>query len=166
MLLGFYLFGLFFFYWGNIQLCKIKADAFSDGDYKIPTQSLTIFSSDTKGIVLVGKKEILANGKLYDIVRTKINNGKTLYYALSDEEEDTLVLDLTDWEKNNSQEKSMPGKTMNVQLDKFFTLKKYPAPLLVCSSYLSGHRKIRSDFFLYKSPFINIFSPPPNNFLS
>ena len=64
-LLGFNLFGLYFFYLGKIQLCKIKADEYSDAEYKIPERSMVIFSSDTKGIELINKKEILADGKNY-----------------------------------------------------------------------------------------------------
>lgn len=127
---------------------------------------MVIFSSDTKGIELINKKEILADGKLYDIVKTEISNGKKLYYTLSDEEEDEYQLELTDWEKNNSQEKSMPGKTINLDLLKYFTLENCQDFVLDCSIHFRGNTETGSDSFLYKSPYKNIFSPPPDNLLS
>jgi hypothetical protein len=164
LLLGFNSFGLFFFYWGEIQLCKIKAEEYSDADYKMPGKSLIVFSSDTKGIELINKKEILADGKLYDIVKTEISNGIILYYTLHDKDEDEYVQSLTDWGKNNFQEKSLPGKTINLHLAKYFTVEKYhpvSAPL-----HLRSDVKATSDSFFYTSPFKNIFSPPPDNLLS
>jgi hypothetical protein len=164
LLLGFNSFGLFFFYWGEIQLCKIKADEYSDADY-IPAKSLSVFSSDTKGIKMVDKNEILVAGKLYDIVKTQISNGITLYYALGDEDEDKYVQNLTDWEKNNSEEKSMPGKTINLHLAKYFTVEKYHDPVSPLL-HLRIDVKTASDSFFYTSPLKNIFSPPPDNLLS
>ncbi|HEV8083000.1 MAG TPA: hypothetical protein VGP55_07355 [Chitinophagaceae bacterium] len=127
---------------------------------------MIIFSSDTKGIELINKKEILADGKLYDIVKTEMSDGKKLYYTLSDEEEDEYQLELTDWEKNNSQEKSMPGKTINLQLLKYFTVEKYQSFVLYCSIHFRCNTKTGSDSFLFKSPYKNIFSPPPDKLLS
>jgi hypothetical protein len=89
-----------------------------------------------------------------------------LYYTLSDEDEDEYVQNLTDWEKNNSREKSLPGKTIIVHLAKYFTDEKYQYPLLASSLHLSTDVKTVSDSFLYTSPFKNIFSPPPDNLLS
>lgn len=165
LLLGFNSFGLFFFYWGEIQLCKIKADEYSDADY-IPAKSLIVFSSGTKGIELVDKKEILVDGKLYDIVKTQISNGITLYYTIIDEEEYEYVQNLTDWEKNNSGEKSLPGKTINLHIAKYFTDEKYQHPVFASSLPVRSDMKTVSDSFLYTSPFKNIFSPPPDNLLS
>lgn len=165
LLLGFNSFGLFFFYWGEIQLCKIKADEYSDADY-IPAKSLVVFSSGTKGIELVNKNEILADGKLYDIVKTAISNGITLYYTLSDEDEDGYVQNLTDWAKSNSEEKSLPAKTINLHLAKYFTAEKYHHYHTVSSLHGSPGVNTASDSFFYTSPYKNIFSPPPDNLLS
>ena len=165
LLIGFNSFGLFFFYWGEIQLCKIKADEYSNADY-MPAKSLTIFSSATKGLDLVDKKEILVDGKLYDIVKTEISNGITLYYTISDEEEDEYVQNLSDWGKNNAEEKSLPGKTINLHMAKYFTAEKYPSPVSVSSLHRCTCVKTVSDSFFYTSPYKNIFSPPPNNLSS
>jgi len=166
VLLGFNSFGLFIFYWGEIQLCKIKAEAYSDSDYSMPEKSLTVFSSDTKGIELINKKEIRSNGKLYDIVKTELSNGITKYYTLHDEDEDEDVQNLSDWEKNNSQENSLPGKTINLHLEKYFTAEKNHNSITTSSLHHGSDVKTASDSFFYNSPLKNIFSPPPNNFLS
>lgn len=152
--------GLFFFYWGEIQLCKIKADEYSDADY-IPAKSFIVFSSENKNLEFVDKKEIRVDGKLYDIVKIGISNGITLYFTLSDEEEDGYVQNLSEWQKNNTGEKSLPGKTINLYLAKYFTLEKYQ-PVVACSISLAAEMKTASDRFFYKSPFKNTFSPPPD----
>jgi hypothetical protein len=166
VLLGFNSFGLFIFYWGEIQLCKIKSEAYSDSDYSMPEKSFTVFSSDTKGIELINKKEIRANGKLYDIVKTELSNGITKYYTLHDEDEDEDVQNLSDWGKNNSQENSLPGKTINLHLEKYFTAEKNHNSITTSSLHNSSHLKTARDYFFYNSPLKNIFSPPPNYFLS
>ena len=51
-------------------------------------KKLILFSSDNKGFKLVDNDEILANGKMYDIVKTTTGNGVTLYFALADNDED------------------------------------------------------------------------------
>jgi hypothetical protein len=165
LLIGFNSFGLFFFYWGEIQLCKIKADEYSNADY-MPAKSLVVFSSPTKGLEWVDKKEILVDGKLFDIVKTETSNGITWYYTLSDEEEDEYVQNLSDWGKNNAEEKSLPGKTINLHMAKYFTAEKYHGPFSVSSLHRCTRVKTSSDSFFYTSPCKNIFSPPPNNLLS
>ncbi len=165
-MLGFNLFGLFFIYQGKIQLCKIRANDYSDADHKIPESTLTVFSSNTSGIKFLNEKEILFDGKLYDIIRSETDNGKTLYYTLSDKEEDEYQLDLTDWEKNHSQETSIPGKSINLHLEKYFTTKRNHIPVFDPSLFIKGKAIAISDAFLYKPPSKNIFAPPPDNLIS
>ena len=114
-----------------------------------------------KGIKRVDKNEILVDGKLYDIVETQFSNGIILYYTISDEDEDEYVQNLTDWGKNN-QENSLPGKTISIHLAKYFTIEKYHHPVSASSIHLRTGMKTVSDSFFYASPFINIFSPPPD----
>ena len=158
-------FGLFFFYWGEIQLCKIKAGEYSDVDY-IPAKSLIVFSSGSRDFKLVDKNEILAGGKLYDIVKTNTSNGITMYYTLSDEDEDEYVQNLSDWEKSNADEKSLPAKTINVHMAKYFTIEKYHDPIRHSSLHLFINGKAENEPFFYLSPSMNIFSPPPDNVVS
>ncbi len=164
--MGFNLFGVYFIYLEKIELCKIRADDCSDVDYEIAGKRSVTFSSDTKGLVFLSKKEILVNGKLYDIVKSEINNGKKIYYAFADEEQDEYQLDLTDWEKSNGQEKSLPGKTINLHLIKYFTAKNSTDIIHVHHIILHGHVLTANDTFLYTSPYKNVLATPPDNFIS
>ncbi len=164
--MGFNLFGVFFIYLEKIELCKIRADDYSDVDYETAGKRPITFSADTKGLVFLSKKEVLINGKLYDIVKSEINNGKEFYYAFADEEEDEYQSDLTDWEKSNGQEKSLPGKTINLHLVKYFTAKKYTTIIYMHHLVLQGIVVTASDAFLYKSPYKYVFATPPDNFIS
>ncbi len=164
-MLGFNSVGLFFFYWGEIQLCKIKADEYSDADF-IPARSLTVFSSNNKDIKLVNDNEIFADGKMYDIIKTATSKGITSYFTLSDEEEDSYVQSLRDWEKGNSQEPSLPGKIINVHLAKYFIVSKYSTISCVFSLDFYSNVKTVSDSFFYRSPLQNVISPPPDKSLS
>ena len=157
---------MFFFYWGKIELCKIKAQDYTEGFYQLREKSLTLFSSGSKDFQLINDDEILAGGNLYDIVKTEIRDGKTLYYTLSDEAEDVYVQQLADWGKSNSEEQSLPTKTVGLHIAKYFDIKEHSYSSL--KNILRLHKNIRSsnDLFLYISPLKNIFSPPPNNFLS
>jgi hypothetical protein len=161
LLLGFNSFGLFFLYWGEIQLCKIKADEYSNADY-IPPKPLTIFSSANRDFKIINKTEILSHGKLYDIVKTQISDGVTSYYTLSDEEEDSYVQSLTDWAGNNTEEKNLPAKTITFHLAKYFNVEKY-ADSFSFSLRAHSNVKIERDHFFYASPLKNIFFPPPDN---
>ena len=165
-MLGFNSFGLFFFYWGKIELCKIKAQDYADGYYQLKEKKLTTFSSGANNFQLINGDEILAGGNLYDIVKTEITNGKTLYYTLSDEAEDVYVQQLSDCSKSNSEEQSLPGKTVGLHIAKYFDVKEDSYFSLNNILRLHANIRICNDPFLYTSPLKNIFSPPPNNFLS
>jgi len=85
---------------------------------------------------------------------------------LHDEDEDEYVHNLTNWEKDNSPEKSLPGKTINLQLTKYFTVEKSPASFVASSTHLCTDAKAASDSFLYTSPLKNILTPPPDHLVS
>ncbi len=157
---------MFFFYWGKIEFCKIKARDYTDDYYQLREKSLTLFSPGSEDFQLVNDDEILAGGNLYDIVKTETNNGKTLYYALSDEEEDACIQQLAGLSKSNPEEQSLPTKTFGLHIAKYFEITNDSYSSL--KSFLCVHDKVSlsNDLFLYLSPLKNIFSPPPDNFLS
>ncbi len=147
-------------------MCKIKAEDFAENYYQLPEKSITLFSTGSKNFQLINDHEILASGHLYDIVKTKISNGETLYYTYSDEEEDADVKQLTDWGKSNAEDKSMPTKTISLHLGKYFGIKKYSNSFLTEQLNLLRYGRLTNDLFLYISPLQHIFSPPPNNLFS
>ncbi|MDP4284905.1 MAG: hypothetical protein Q8891_10795 [Bacteroidota bacterium] len=108
----------------------------------------------------------MADGKLYDIVKTEIRNGVTLYYALHDQEEDKDVKDLADWGKNNSPDNPLPGKTTRPELAKYFRMEKLPVSPALSYLHSSTDIKTINDCFLYASPLKIIFVPPPDSLLS
>jgi len=165
LLLGFNSFGLSFFYLAEIQLCKIKAEEYADESRDIGDKKLILFSSDTKGFERVNKTEIRVDGKMYDIVRTQAVKGEILYYTLADNDEDEYVHQLTDLEKNNSAEKSLPGKTIKAYDAKYFTVKNNLDPAYFSLERLSNLRAATESSF-YPRISKDIFSPPPNRLFS
>jgi hypothetical protein len=163
-LLGLSSFGLSLFYCGEIQLCKIKAEKYADNDHIEKEQKLIVFSSGAKGVKLVNEHEILANGKMYDIVKTKLHNGTVLYYAVSDTDEDDFVLDLT-WLEKGGADQSVPAKIIKLYDLKYFDIENKFIPTGTWSALLPGLKPVNGHMS-YPSPFRDIFSPPPNRLLS
>ncbi len=143
----------------------MKAEEYADTYYQLPEKTFTIFSSDDKDFQFNDDHEILANGNLYDIVKTEIRNGKTFYYALSDLEEDSYVHQLAKWGKSNSGEQSLPGKTVDIHIAKYFEIIKYYPPVF---TLLRVHEtvKLSNSLFQYISPLKIVLSPPPDFLLS
>jgi hypothetical protein len=120
-----------------------------------------LFSSDSKGFKLVDDDEILANGKMYNIVKTRTSNGITSYYTRADGDEDEFLQNLTNVEKSNTTEKSSPEKTIKLYEAKYFAVRKdhYPARFLL--DLLAG-ASTPEGILLYNSLFKDIYAPPPD----
>lgn len=97
---------------------------------------------------------------MYDIVKTRTSNGKVLYYAFADEDEDEYVQNLADSEKNNSTGKSLPGKNINPYAAKYFTVKKSRYPICFSLNLLISLPPLKNAL-PYNSSFEDIYSPPP-----
>ncbi len=98
---------------------------------------------------------------MYDIVKTRTSNGVTLYYAVADSDEDEYVNKLTDVEKGNATEKSLPGKTIKLYDAKYFAAKKNHHP--ACFSLdLPPGAITPENTMLYNSLFNDIYAPPPD----
>ncbi|ASU32663.1 hypothetical protein [Mucilaginibacter xinganensis] len=128
-------------------------------------QKFILFSSDSKGFKLVDDDEILANGKMYDIVKTSKANGVTSYYTCADADEDALVNKLTHVEKSNATGKLLVGKTIKIYAAKYFASGKNHQHL-----YFSLNLPARAPFpesaFLYDFLFKDIYAPPPDCLVS
>ncbi len=160
------MFGLQFFYWVQIQICKIKAEVYEEANRRdIGEGRLTLFSSRSAEIHLVNDREFTSGGKMYDIVKTKIIKGVKCYYALVDNDEDNDLHALKNAEKNSSDEKSVPGKTIKLYNAKYVAVE---APGPVIYQPFNGLVNLRpvSSFFHYASPFGDIYAPPPDSLLS
>lgn len=161
-LLGFNSFGLFFFFWGEIQLCKIKAEDYSGEQYSLPQASLTLFSSGNPGFHKINDHEISSEGKLYDIVKTVVREGKTIYITYHDKNEDEFSAGLSLWGKSNSQENSLPGKSITIQLAKFFTRQNQIAAHHLVAIKPFARKFTINDGFLYSAPALSVEVPPPD----
>jgi len=123
------------------------------------------FSSATKGLQSVGDDELLVNGKMYDVVKTNMRNGVKYYYAVSDNDEDTYIHKLADAEKGDTGVNSLPVKTFKFYELKYVAATRNFVPTLNPSYQLTNFSCITSPM-IYLSNFKDIFSPPPNHFLS
>jgi len=160
LLLGFNAFGLSLFYCVQIEFCKIKESAISNIADKGNT--LTLFSSSTKNFKLVGDDEIEGGGMMFDIVKTKTQNGTTLYYAQSDNDEDWLLQKLSNTEKGNPAEKSLPGKSIRLGDPINCSTEKTKQ---VFTAILTHRESIKTvnDNFIYPAVSKDIYAPPPDN---
>lgn len=143
----------------------MKAEYYADTYYQLPEKTLTIFSSGDKDFQFNDDHEILANGNLYDIVKTEIRDGKTFYYALSDLEEDSYVDQVAKLSKSSSGEKSLPAKSVDIHIGKYYEIiKHYPRACALLR--VRETVKISNFLFQYTSPLKTVFSPPPDFLLS
>jgi hypothetical protein len=156
---------LSFFYLAEIQLCKIKAENYANEDHTTGDKKLTLIPSDSKGVELVNKNEILTDGKMYDIVKTQVRNGKTFYYTIADKDEDRDIQKLTNLEKNSTGERSLPGKTIKLYDAKYFTVEKQSQNIDHSNCLSPGSSAVNNAGF-YTSPLKDIFSPPPDYLFS
>lgn len=162
-LIGYNSFGLPFFYWAKIQVCKIKAELAETG-HRGP-QKLTVISSADKGLQLISNDELQVDGKMYDIVKIRISNGVKYYYATSDQDEDAYIHKLADTENHETGANSLPVKMLKLYEAKYFvTLEKY-TPVNFCFPYTTGFGVISTPF-TYRAHFKDILSPPPDLFFS
>lgn len=132
------------------------------GAGKAPGKKLIAFSPDNNTFKLVDDDEILASGKMYDIVKTCTSKGKVLYYAYADRDEDEFVQNLANSEKNNSTEKSLPGKNINPYAAKCFAVKESTSPVCFSTCLLFKSVFLKDDLS-YNSMFKNTYSPPPEH---
>ena len=143
----------------EIQICKIKAEGHADDE--AAGEKLVLFSSDSKGFRLVDDDEILANGKMYDIVKIRTGNGITSYYTHADNDEDEFLQKLTNVEKSNATDKSPPGKIIKLYEAKYFANRKDHCPACF-SSDLLARASTPESILLYNSLFKDIYAPPPD----
>lgn len=110
---------------------------------------------------MVNETEIRAHGKMYDIIKKQIVKSKIFYYAIADNDEDEYAHQLTDLEKNNTAEKSLPGKTAKAFEAKYFSVINNNDPVTLSLDRLPDEQAL-NKLIRYLSISKDIFSPPPN----
>jgi hypothetical protein len=161
-LLGINTTGISFFYCIEIEMCKIKA---KDSDnVQVEKKRAIVFSSRSPGFKLVGDDELMAGGKMYDIVEKQIVNGVTEYYAANDNDEDAVLNKLSVSNKTSTADKSLASARFKIY-DVVYCLpkaKKYQARSF---SKIDAARIPDAPGF-YRIYFRTIISPPPELSLS
>jgi hypothetical protein len=155
--------GLLLYYCISIQLCKIKFDEEINSRSYLNEQSLCEFSADSKGFQLLNEKEFKIYDKHFDIVKRENYKGKTIFYAVSDEKEDAFTDHVIKIEKNNTGSKSLPAKSNNQLLLIYFSGNKDFYLISLFQLNKTSNAGLADGQVFYQSPFMNIFSPPPNN---
>ncbi len=155
-------FGLLLFDLVEIQVCKIRSEL--DDHYDPRIDNYIEFTSDQKDIEVLNGKEIRANGKMYDIIKKEFRNGRIKYFAVCDLREDSYVENAASLIKNNLDlyPNSLPVKNFYDNVLKFPNYNKNFASQLRNKIMQCSLINIAVYVSLYKSPTINIFSPPPN----
>ena len=89
------LFGLYYY----AAKIKLKNDFWSSVDFKDDSVPVTKVSSDdinsNLNITVLENDELKIDGEFFDIIKTEIIDGKTIYYCFSDDNEDHLEKALT-----------------------------------------------------------------------
>ena len=130
----------------------------------LPEQQLTTFifamnTSDSR-LKILDKREILVDGKLYDVVR-KTDDGKQIkYFCMYDREEESLIAKTRLF---NSKAQQMPLQTSARNIaDKIIK-----SGIVINETALTPESSITIySFYLknyYSDPVIQILPPPPNN---
>ena len=82
--------GYYFFY--IIKQYQIKEEIKQQIFAHLPNSSFFVIDENNKNIVWdEAEKECSINGKMYDVVKTKINNGIKTYYCINDVKEEGLL---------------------------------------------------------------------------
>lgn len=83
--------GLFYTIFLNISLIKAKLDASEKIFLQSTKEKLTLIKIPSKNAERIGEKEILYEGKRYDIATSSDKNDTTYYYVLEDHEEERAL---------------------------------------------------------------------------
>jgi hypothetical protein len=134
-----------------------KQEAIYKINHKGWTGEVTIIE-DSPTIERMDVNEIKSNGMIYDIIKIEIRNGKTIFYCLSDEQENNLYKVLLNHVENNTgSTSSAPVKNIlrNIISDILIPSTNSVVTEVTSIEY-SANKKT-----CYKLPDIKIFTPPP-----
>jgi len=161
-LLGINTTGISFFYCIQIEMCKIKAK--DNDNVQVEKKRAVMFSSRAGGFKLVGDDELMAGGKMYDIVGKKTVNGVTEYYAASDNDEDAILNKLSVSHKTSAGDKALASVRFKIY-DVIYCLPKAKKYQTRSFSKIDAARIPDAPVF-YRTYFRAVISPPPEPFFS
>ena len=151
--------GYYFFYMQ--QQNKIKEEVKQKIFSNLSNDLFFIVDANSKNIVWEElEKEFSIDGKMYDVVKTKIINNKKYFYCLNDTKEDNL---LSEYAKqiNSQTENSQHKKNGKLNL-KFQTIAFENITEFIAATYLIN---IKNEFLYFEqsaiSTSLSLVSPPP-----
>ncbi len=115
---------------------------------------IVVSDNDEKEIEWTKKnKEFRYKGEMYDIVKTKINGNKKIYYCINDVKEEHLIANFT---KHNRRRNKIL-----LRIKKLLSNKYLPKNNSENNKILQANIYFAEYQFLYKSRFKETLSPPP-----
>lgn len=101
-------------------------------------------------------KEFIYHNKMYDVVRKKEENGKTIYFCLNDKKEEKLFADLDDHVRKNLSQNGRLKQIISKSISNYyFEIITLPVTSLISITLHPEYNKSYSDFCG------EIKSPPP-----
>ena len=145
----------------------LKNDFLNSLDYKIDTVPITKLTSDdintNINITVLDNDEIKIGNEFFDIYKTEFENGTTIYYCISDKNEEYLEKALCNFLFSSTN--AFSGKLVKILIKQInFT----GFPVSICYNIIVPHYKkdsIESRFKLQEAV-INILTPPPEQLFS
>ncbi len=157
--------GLLFYYYSEVEARKIEMREYVASSKNFDTHLLVVFSSEDKNIESIDRNEISYGGKMFDIVKTEKKDGYTLYYVISDNREDELLISISELTKQNRNAAGQPQeKKMAYEVLKFVHNNNNLSTNLYAVNMHADWFSRSPDY--YSSPSKNIITPPPRHIFS
>jgi len=116
---------------------------------------IVTFKNEDKIIWTEKNKEFKYNGAMYDVVKSKIKNGKKYYYCINDKKENRLV---TSFLHNSKKRNKILLELKNVLSSKYFSNK---FSIKIIRNKTDVYYPEKKQF--YKTVYLELNSPPPEN---
>lgn len=109
---------LFLYYVSEIEIHKTEMKEYIASEKNFYSGLLTIFAPGDN-FRLANRNEISSKGRMYDIVKKDTDNGHTVYYAISDDKEDTLISVISKLTKQFPESGQRQARKLSFQVLKF-----------------------------------------------
>lgn len=148
---------LFLYYVRQLQIHKKEMKEYIAASKNFYSGLLTIFAPGDD-FRLVNRDEISSKGRMYDIVKKDTVNSQTVYYAVTDDKEDTLISVITNLTKQFPESGQRQGRKLSLQILKFVSnCNNLLFPQLPCNL----HEKYVYTDPHYSSADKTVLAPPP-----
>lgn len=149
-----------YYFLHNVQQYQLKQDIKRAMLSAIPESDLELITETDQVVWEEKGKEFHLNGEMYDVVKTKTLNGKTVYYCINDKKEKRLLDRLVKLVKANDDSRRGRSGKMTVK----FQLSDYEMPGTEITPIVSENRPQYTGFI---SRLVcterEILSPPPRS---